>query len=73
MNKLAKITIEGNHELSGEIKISGAKNSAVALLPAAVLAKNKSTIYNVPEIKDIDYLIEIMELLNCKINMKMIV
>ena len=56
--------------LSGEVKISGAKNSAVALLPAAVLANKKSVIYNVPEIKDIDYLIKIMELLNCKIEQK---
>ncbi len=67
---MSKITIEGRNLLSGEVKISGAKNSAVALLPAAILAKNKSVIYNVPEIKDIDYLIKIMELLNCKIEQK---
>ena len=64
---MSKITIDGNRLLSGEIKISGAKNSAVALLPAAVLAKKKCIIYNVPAINDIDYLIKIMELLNCKI------
>lgn len=67
---MSKITIEGQNLLSGEIKISGAKNSAVALLPAAVLANKKSIIYNVPEIKDIDYLIEIMKLLNCKVEQK---
>ena len=67
---MTKITVEGGHLLSGEIKISGAKNSAVALLPTAVLAKSKSVIYNVPEIKDIDYLIKIMELLDCKIEHK---
>ena len=67
---MSKITISGGSLLSGEIKISGAKNSAVALLPAAVLAKEKTVIYNVPEIKDIDYLIKIMELLNCKIEHK---
>ena len=55
------------HILSGEIQISGAKNSAVALIPAALLSKNKSTIYNVPEISDINYLLQIMELLGCKI------
>ncbi len=64
---MSKITINGNNLLSGEIKISGAKNSAVALLPAAILAKKKCIIYNVPAINDIDYLIKIMELLNCKI------
>jgi UDP-N-acetylglucosamine 1-carboxyvinyltransferase len=67
---MAKLTIEGGHQLSGEIKISGAKNSAVALLPAAVLAHGKSTIYNVPEISDIEYLIDIMNLLNCKVTHK---
>ena len=36
---MSKLKIEGQHLLSGEVKISGAKNSAVALLPAAVLSK----------------------------------
>jgi len=67
---MSKIIVDGNYELSGEIKISGAKNSAVALIPAAILAKSKSIIYNVPEIRDIDYLIKIMELLNCKVEHK---
>lgn len=64
---MSKMIIEGQNLLSGDIKISGAKNSAVALIPAAILAKTKSVIYNVPEISDIKYLIEIMELLNCKV------
>lgn len=67
---MSKLIIEGQNTLSGEVKISGAKNSAVALLPAAILARKKSIIYNVPEISDIDYLIEIMELLNCKVEHK---
>ena len=67
---MSKITIEGNHRLSGEIKISGAKNSAVALIPTAILAKTKSVIYNVPTISDIEYLINILELLNCKVEHK---
>ena len=67
---MSKLTIEGQHTLSGEIKISGMKNSAVALLPAAILANKKSTIYNIPEIRDIDYLIKIMKLLNCKVEHK---
>ena len=66
---MPKIRIEGNHELKGEVTISGAKNSAVALIPASILAK-KSVIYNVPKITDIDYLIKILELLNCKVEMK---
>lgn len=67
---MSKLIIEGQRVLSGEVKISGAKNSAVALLPASVLSKEKSIIYNVPEISDIKYLIEIMEYLNCKVEYK---
>ena len=67
---MSKLKIEGGHTLSGTIKISGAKNSAVALIPAAILSKTSSTILNVPKISDIKYLVEIMELLNCKVIIK---
>ncbi len=67
---MSKLIINGQKKLTGELKISGAKNSAVALIPAAVLSKTKSIIYNVPEISDIKYLIDIMELLGCKIKHK---
>ena len=40
---MSKMVIEGNNILSGEVKISGAKNSAVALIPASILSKNKSS------------------------------
>ena len=55
-----KIIIEGGKELSGEIKISGSKNSVVALVPAAVLCDEEVTIANVPNISDIDALDEIL-------------
>lgn len=64
---MKKIQIEGQKELSGTITISGAKNSAVALIPAAILCDEETTIYNVPKISDRDALIEIMELLNAKV------
>ena len=67
---MSKLKIEGGHTLSGTIKISGAKNSAVALIPAAILSKTSSTILNVPKISDIKYLVEIMKLLNCKVIIK---
>ncbi len=65
---MPKIEINGNQLLEGTINISGAKNSAVALIPAAILSCNNSIIYNVPKISDIKYLIEILELLNCKVD-----
>jgi len=58
---LKKLIIEGKRELTGEIKISGAKNSIVALIPATILTKGKCVIHNVPDISDVRILIEIME------------
>ena len=65
---MAKIKIEGNHKLSGEIEVSGAKNSAVALIPAAILCDEEVKISNVPNISDIDSLEEILTYLNAEIN-----
>lgn len=64
---MAKIKIEGNHKLSGEILVSGAKNSAVALIPASILCDEEVRISNVPHISDIDSLEEILTYLNAKI------
>ena len=67
---MKRFKIEGQHELSGEIKISGAKNSVVALIPAAILSDEEVTLYNVPDISDTRALIEIIELLNGKTEYK---
>ncbi len=64
---MEKIVIEGGFPLSGTISIGGAKNSAVALIPAALLADGVSTIKNVPNITDRDALFDIVKLLNCDI------
>lgn len=64
---MSKIKIEGGHKLTGEIEVSGAKNSAVALVPAAILCDEEVTISNVPNISDIDSLEEILNYLNAKI------
>ena len=60
------IEIEGQKELSGTIRISGAKNATVALIPAAILTDETATICNVPEITDTDALCDILEELNVK-------
>lgn len=65
---MKKLIIEGNKELTGVINISGAKNSAVALIPAAILCDEEVTIDNVPNISDIDALKEILEFLNAKLS-----
>lgn len=63
---MQKIVIKGKKDLSGEIKISGAKNSAVALIPAAILSDDEASILNLPKISDTESLIEILESLDCK-------
>ena len=61
------IKIEGNKELSGTIRVGGAKNATVALIPAAILTDETATICNVPEITDTDALCDILKLLNVDI------
>ena len=56
--------IEGGIELSGTIRISGAKNATVALIPAAILTDEEATICNIPEITDTEDLCDILEALN---------
>ena len=67
---MKQIIIEGNKPLSGTIRIGGAKNSVVALIPAAILASGKVKITNVPSISDCDALFEILKLLNVEVDMK---
>lgn len=67
---MKKLLIEGQKDLTGEIKISGAKNSVVALIPAAILSDEEVTLYNVPNISDTKSLISIIELLNGKVTYK---
>lgn len=58
---MKKIIINGKKPLTGEVAISGAKNSAVALIPAAILADSPVTLEGVPDIQDVHSLIEILE------------
>lgn len=48
-----KFIINGGKRLQGTVNISGAKNAAVAIIPAAILADGPCTLYNVPEINDV--------------------
>ena len=57
---MIKYIIEGGQELHGEVTISGAKNAAVAILPATLLVNGKCHIENVPDISDVRLLLEIL-------------
>ncbi|PLS36986.1 UDP-N-acetylglucosamine 1-carboxyvinyltransferase [Carnobacterium maltaromaticum] len=65
---MKKLIVNGGRPLSGEITISGAKNSTVALIPAAILADSPVTLEGVPDIQDVHSLIEILEIMNVKVD-----
>ena len=68
--KMKKIVINGGRPLKGEVTISGAKNSVVALIPATILADDIVTLDGVPDISDVASLIEIMTIMGAKIERK---
>lgn len=62
-----KLVIKGKTRLKGEVLIGGAKNAAVAILPASLLNDGICTIENLPNISDVKCLLEIIEALGAKI------
>ena len=64
---MAKYEINGGSALRGEVTISGAKNAAVAILPAALMVAGECRIENVPDISDVRILLQILEKLGAKI------
>ena len=64
---MARLHITGGSALTGTVKISGAKNAAVAMIPAALLTEAPVRIDNLPDIKDIRVLVEILKYLGVKV------
>jgi UDP-N-acetylglucosamine 1-carboxyvinyltransferase len=64
---MEKYIINGGKKLSGEIKVAGAKNLALKVFPATILSQETCTLNNVPEIEDLQRMIETMEDLGAKI------
>lgn len=62
-----KFVINGPCSLNGEVNVSGAKNAAVAVLPAALIVNGISRIENVPDIMDVKVLLDILSKLGAKI------
>ena len=63
------IKIRGGQPLKGEVTISGAKNSAVAIIPATLLAQGQVKIDGLPQISDVETLVSLLEDLNIKTNL----
>ena len=64
---MPKFIISGGTKLSGEIAVSGAKNSALKIIPAAILSKEPITIKNLPAIEDVDRSFELLESLGATV------
>ncbi|OEH85419.1 UDP-N-acetylglucosamine 1-carboxyvinyltransferase [Desulfuribacillus stibiiarsenatis] len=62
-----QLCIQGGKRLHGTVTISGAKNSAVALIPAAILGEERITIENLPTIRDVVIYKQILEQLNARV------
>ena len=65
---MARYEIRGGLPLNGTVSISGAKNAAVAILPAALLVSGKCRIENVPDISDVRILLDILEGMGARID-----
>jgi UDP-N-acetylglucosamine 1-carboxyvinyltransferase len=64
---MEKLVIKGGRPLYGNVKISGAKNSALAMIPAALLPNSPTVLENIPEIGDIAVYIELLQKLGVKV------
>ena len=66
---MEKYVINGGKPLQGEVEISGAKNAAVAIIPAALMVDGICRIENIPEISDTDMLLKILSQLGAKVRL----
>jgi len=62
-----KILVHGGHSLSGTVKISGSKNSALPILAATLLTKEPCVIHHVPDLSDIHYMLQILSHLGAQV------
>ena len=65
-----KMRIHGGVRLEGEVTVSGGKNAAVAIIPAALLADSPSTIENIPDINDVRVVIEMLKWLGAEVDFR---
>ncbi len=63
---MSKYIVEGGHRLKGEVKIQGAKNSALPILAAALLISGNTVLHNCPDLSDVRAAIKILNFLGCR-------
>ena len=67
MASLDRFRVTGGVQLRGEVTVTGAKNSVLKLMAASLLAVGKTTITNVPDIADVEYMSDLLTRLGCKV------
>ena len=67
---MSKFIIQGGKKLEGEVRISGSKNAALPIIAATVLVKGKTTLYNVPNIQDVQTMFQIIKDIGGKVTKK---
>ncbi len=63
-----KIRVKGGNELSGEIKVSAAKNAVLPIIAASILGNDKVKINNAPMLEDVYVICNVLEELGCNIS-----
>ncbi len=58
---MERFYIEGGRRLAGEVRVSGAKNAALKLIAAALLAPGRTTLHNVPRIRDVETMLAVLD------------
>ena len=67
---MQKFIIQGGRKLEGEVKISGSKNAALPIIAAPILVRGHTTLYNVPDIQDVQTMFEIIKDIGGKVTRK---
>lgn len=62
--------IEGGKRLEGEVEISGSKNASLPILAGTILSGKETKLYNVPNIRDVQITLKILEEIGCKVKKK---
>ncbi len=67
---MEKFVIEGGYKLKGEVEISGSKNASLPIIAASIMADTETILHNIPDVKDIQTMIKILQYLGANVNYK---
>ena len=68
MESISRYVISGGNTLTGKVRVSGAKNSALKVMAASIISGGRVTIRNVPDIEDVRTMVEVLRTLNADVD-----